>query len=145
MDSVLKNLIRIGIVSSINEKNGTVRVVFDDKDNMVSDELPMLSCEYNMPKVKEQVLCLFLANGLQVGFCLGSFYSLVNMPPVQNKDIYYKRFDDGTWIQYNKETKELNINAAGNVNITGNLNVNGNISATGLVMDEKGNSNHHTH
>lgn len=145
MDSVLKNLIRIGIVSSINEKNGTVRVVFDDKNDLVSDELPLLSFQYDMPKIKEQVLCVFLPNGIQQGFCLGSFYSLVNLPPVKDKNIYFKKFDDGTWIEYNKKTKELNINASGNVNIIGNLKVNGNISATGSVKDESGNSNHHTH
>lgn len=144
-EGAIRNLIRIGIVSSVNEKNGSVRVIFNDKDDMVSDELPLLSFEYNIPKVKEQVLCLFLPNGLQQGFCLGPFYSLVNPPPVENKDIYRKMFDDGTWIEYNEETKALNIKAAGSVNIIGNLNVKGSISASGSIMDTDGNSNHHSH
>lgn len=144
-EGTVRNLIRVGIVSSINEINGTVRVIFDDKDNMVSDELPLLSFEYNIPEIKEQVVCIFLPNGLQQGFCLGGFYSLINLPPVQNKNIYYKKFDDGTWIEYNKETKALNINATGSVNIIGDLTVQGNISASGTILDVGGNSNHHTH
>lgn len=145
MDNILSNMIRVGVVSSVNEKNGTVKVVFDDKDNLVSAELPLLSHEYSIPEIKQQVLCLFLANGLQQGFCLGSFYSLISMPPVQDKNIYYKKFDDGTWIQYDKVTKELNINATGTVNIIGNLKVQGNINATGSIIDEGGNTNNHTH
>lgn len=144
-EGTIRNLIRVGIVSSVNETNGTVRVIFDDKDDMVSDELPLFNFEYNIPDITEQVVCIFLPNGLQQGFCLGGFNSLINPPPVQNKNIYYKKFSDDTWIEYNKETKELNINAAGNVNITGNLTVKGNINATGTILDAGGNSNHHTH
>ncbi|OPJ63680.1 phage baseplate assembly protein V [Clostridium chromiireducens] len=132
-DGILRNLIRIGTVSSVNEINGTVRVIFEDKDNMVSDELPLLSSEYNLPKIKDQVLCLFLPNGVEAGFCLGSFYSLVNPPPVKNKDLFYKKFDDGTWIQYNKTTKELNIGSAGAINIIGDVNVQGNLHVTGAI------------
>lgn len=143
--AVLINMIRIGRVNSVNETNGTVRVLFDDKDNVVSYELPLLSFEYNMPKVKEQVLCIFLPNGIQQGFCLGPFFSSVNPPPVQDKDIYRKMFDANTWIEYNEETKELNIQAPGGINILGSISVRGNINATGTIMDAGGNSNHHSH
>jgi phage baseplate assembly protein V len=130
---ILKNLIRIGTVSSVNEENGTVRVLFEDKDNMVSDELPLLSYEYDMPDIKDQVLCIFLPNGIEKGFCLGSFYSSVNQPSIRNKNVYYKKFDDGTSIQYNKSTKELTINSEHPININGAVKVNGNINATGTV------------
>lgn len=144
-DSIIRNLIRIGIVSSVNETNGTVRVIFDDKDDMVSSELQLLNYEYNIPEVKEQVLCLFLPNGLQQGFCLGGFYSLINPPPIQNKDVYYKKFSDGTSIQYNKSTKQLTINSDNQIIINGSISVNGDINATGSILDEGGNTNHHTH
>jgi len=137
-DGVLQNLIRIGVVSSVNEENGTVRVLFEDKDNMVSAELPLLSYEYNIPNIKDQVLCLFLPNGIEAGFCIGSFYSLINPPPIKNKDIFYKKFGDGTWIQYNKLTKELNISSIGDINIIGNVNVQGNIHATGSIAGSWG-------
>lgn len=127
------NLIRIGIVSSVNEENGTIRALFDDKSNMVSDDLPILSFEYNLPKIGAQVLCLFLPNGLQQGFCLGEFYSDLNIPPVDDKNIYFKKFDDGTSIQYNKTSKELSISSPNPIIINGNIQVNGNISASGTV------------
>lgn len=132
-DGTIRNLIRIGIVSSVNEINGTVRVIFDDKDDMVSSELPLLNYEYNIPEIKEQVLCLFLPNGLSQGFCLGGFYSLINPPPIQSKDVYYKKFSDGTSIQYNKSTKQLTINSNNPIIINGNVQVNGGLSATGTV------------
>ncbi|WP_297429324.1 phage baseplate assembly protein V [Clostridium sp.] len=132
-EGTIRNLIRVGIVSSINETNGTVRVIFDDKDDMVSDELQLLNSEYNIPEVKEQVLCLFLPNGLQQGFCLGGFYSFINPPPIQNKNLYYKKFDDGTSIQYDKSTKQLTINSVNKVIINGNVQINGNLSASGTV------------
>lgn len=132
-EGILRNLIRIGTVSSINAVNGTVRVLFEDKDNMVSCELPMLSNEYNMPSVKDQVLCLFLANGIENGFCIGRYYSEINKPPVQSENIYCKRFDDGTLIQYDKSLKELTINSKNPLTINGDFKVNGNITATGDV------------
>jgi len=37
------------------------------------------------------------------------------------------------------------INLIGNLKIKGNLEVNGNIHATGTIMDDSGNTNHHSH
>jgi phage baseplate assembly protein gpV len=79
---IARNLIKVGLVNSRDTNKGTVKVLFPDKDNTVSNDLPILSC-VNMPNVGEQVLCLFLGNGLEEGFCLGSFYSQVNLPPVE--------------------------------------------------------------
>lgn len=153
MDGTIKNVIRIGRVNSIDEKSGMVRVLFDDKDDLVSDWLPLFSFEYSMPKVGEQVLCIFLLNGIQQGFCLRGFFSDIDKPPVQDKDIYFKKFDDDTSIQYNKKTKEfliksaktINLIASNGVNVTGDVDVNGNIQSSGTIIDTKGNSNHHTH
>lgn len=142
---ILMNIIRVGQVSSVNEAKGTVRVKFDDKDNLISPELPLLDAEYHIPAIGSQVLCLFLPNGLQQGFCLNGFYSDVNSPPVKNKNIYFKDFGDGTSIKYNKQTKVLDITAPGTVNITGNVTVQGNINASGTIIDAGGNTNHHTH
>lgn len=33
----MQKLIRVGIVSSVNTGNGTVRVIFEDEDNKVSE------------------------------------------------------------------------------------------------------------
>ncbi|MGG4447639.1 hypothetical protein [Brevibacillus porteri] len=55
----------------MNQQKGTMRAVFPDKDNQVSGDLPILN-QVTLT-VGESVLCLFLGNGMQTGFCLGSF------------------------------------------------------------------------
>lgn len=125
----LMNVLRVGIVDSINPETGTVRVVFQDKDDMIEEDLPLMDRDYNMPKIGQQVLCLFLPNGMEEGYCLGGFYSHVNKPPASNKDLYVKHFD-GLSIQYDKTSKQLTINSTNPVTINGNLHVNGTITST---------------
>ena len=103
--NILKNLIRVGRVSSINYDKGTVRVTFPDKDDIVSAELPYLSFEYNMPDVQDTVLCIFLGNGISKGFCLGKFYNKHNPPIQAGEQYYYKNIYGEANIEYNKETK----------------------------------------
>lgn len=137
MNNIFKNLIRVGIVSSVNYSSGTVRVTLPDKENIVTDELPMLSFEYNMPTVGDIVLCLFLGNGLSNGFCLGKYYSENNHPLEAGENIFYKNLG-GAFCKYNKTTKTLSISSEnivleGNLRINGNLKVDGNITATGTI------------
>jgi phage baseplate assembly protein V len=159
VENVLQNLIRVGRVSSINPEKATVRVLFEDKDNLVSYDLPVIvpqtmkNKDYYMPDIGEQVLCIFLPNGIQEGFCLGSFYSEKDKPAENNPNIRGVTFEDGSKITFNRKTKTLevyakgvvNIKAAGGVNITGDLHVDGNIDATGSIIDTTGNTSHHTH
>ena len=87
----LKNMLRVGRVSSVNGANCTARVTFPDKEGLVSAELPMLQIGslstkgYWVPEVDTQVLCAFLPNpsgkGINTGFILGAFYSTENPPP----------------------------------------------------------------
>ena len=81
---IARNLIRVGLVNSRNTDNGTVKVLFPDKDNTVSNDLPLLSI-IGMPNIGERVVCIFLGNGLEEGFCLGSFYYQRNMPPEEDR------------------------------------------------------------
>lgn len=76
---LLRSLIRVGRVSSVNRSRGTVQVLFPDRDNSVSSDLPVLKSS-PFPSVNEQVVCIFLANGIEVGFCLGPFYSESDPP-----------------------------------------------------------------
>lgn len=78
---VLMNNIKIGEVSSVNEAKKTVRVGFEDLDGKVSRELPVMIpfvSEYrtsDMPKIGENVLCVFLSNSSkeQRGFVIGTW------------------------------------------------------------------------
>lgn len=137
--NILKNIVRVGRISSINDSKGTVRVKFDDKDDMVSGELPMFDFEYRLPQIEQPVLCIFLPNGISQGFCFGGFYSENNLPPVSDRNIYFKDFGDGTSIQYNKTSKELVINVMGDlkVKVKGNIL----IEADGSITTKAGEAN----
>ena len=78
------------------------------------------------------------------GFCFGKYYGEDNLPPVQDKNIYYKDLFGEASIQYNKSTKTLTLSAQ-NIVIEGNLEVKGNITSTGSIIDTTGNTNHHSH
>lgn len=74
-----RNIIRVGRVSKVNQLNGTVQVLFKDRDNLISGDLPLLESS-TIPNINDQVLCIFLGNGMEDGFCLGRFYSKENPP-----------------------------------------------------------------
>lgn len=137
-------MIRIGKVSSINYDKGLVAVVFEDKDNIVSDFIPLLSFEYKMPEVNDLVVCAFLSNGVQRGICLGKYYNNTNLPNESGKGIYYKNLFNEGFFKYDNNNKTLilkaenivlegNISINGNLDVIGDINSSGNISATGSV------------
>ena len=131
----LKNIVRIGRVSSIDPKTMGARVLFTDKDEDVSYDLPVIAMcaknnrEYHLPDIDTQVLCLFLPNtsakGLTTGFVLGSFYSDVDVPAENGTGIKSIRFEDGSYVRY--EGGNIQIHACGNIDITadGNIVING--------------------
>ncbi len=133
----LRNLIRIGTVSSINYKEGKLRVCFEDQDNIVTDELPMLSFEYEMPNIGESVLCLFLGNGITNGFCLGRYFYADDQPNPNGADIYCKQLLRQARLVYDRSNKTLTISIPDTkdiqVVIDGNLSINGNLTVTGNV------------
>lgn len=103
-----KNVIRSGRISSINPENGTARVVFADKDNLVSYDLPVLqrstlkNKDYGMPDIGESVVCLFQPNGIAEGFVVGAHYNEEDVPPVTDPDVRMVKFEDGTVVSYNR-------------------------------------------
>lgn len=102
-----KNIFRIGKVSSVNYESGMVQVLYSDKDNAVTTNLPYANFgnEYNMPKVGEQVLVAHLSNGTSRGVVIGSMWNKKNIPQESGEKLYrkelskipgaaYIRFDD---------------------------------------------------
>ncbi|MGG1442166.1 phage baseplate assembly protein V [Brevibacillus laterosporus] len=135
MDSLLKNLIRVGRVSVVYPERCTARVLFDDRDNLVSSELPMLgrgslsNKDYWLPDVNEMVWCLFLPTGNQQGVILGTIFNKEDPPPpdIQDKDKRHLLFGDGTSIEYDRKNHTLTIDLPdpdGTVVINGKLIVN---------------------
>lgn len=137
---MLRNVLRVGCVSSTNPAAGTARVYFPDKDNDVSKELFILNRaskdnkDYWVPDVDEQVLCLFLpnisGNGIQEGFILGSFYSTEDAPVLASNDKRGIHFSDGSYVVHDRATGNLDVHASGNINITAN----GTITINGAVV-----------
>jgi len=148
MDPILKNLVRVGRVSSVDPDRCMARVAFEDKDEAVSHDLPVLvrgalaAKDYWLPSPGELVVCLYLPSGNSRGFVLGSLYSEANPPPVSNGDKRHISFVDGTRIEYDAGTHTLiidakgpvNIVATGNVNVTGDVRVSGDLNVSGDVV-----------
>jgi len=148
-----EGIVRIGRVSSVNQTAATARVVFADRDNMVSMELPVLqgsvlgAAAYLLPAAGERVLCLFLGSGVEQGFIVGAFYDEDNPPPVSGAVIYLRIAAD-CFVLVNKGTKEVVVSTSGKVSITaaagviilgdveitGDVGVTGEITATGDVV-----------
>lgn len=75
IESALRNLVRVGTVSSTNAADRTVRVAFADKTD--SDGKPLISGPLKfvgrgLPDIGSFVLCLYLPNGESDGFVLGA-------------------------------------------------------------------------
>lgn len=123
----MKNLIRFGIISSVDPEKCTARVTFPDRDNLVSAELPILQAvglknkSYLLPDVNESVVCLMMPNDplSRGGFILGSFFNDKSKPPAANQDISRIKFGDGTTISYDRAAHELRINCNGRIRING--------------------------
>jgi len=82
----LKNIARIGTISSIDTSNRTARVKFSDKNDLVSAPLrvlknpPLANIENTtdkiiispwLPAVGDMVLCIYIPNGESDGFIIG--------------------------------------------------------------------------
>lgn len=98
------NEIRIGKVSSVNYAAGTVRIVYKDKSDKGTAELPVFCGmgEYQMPKVDDQVLVLHLSNDSSIGIVMGRFWTGKIPPVIHGPGAYQKNLsDDGTaFIQH---------------------------------------------
>lgn len=127
------DLIRVGIVDGVNEQEGTIRVIFPDYDDMVVDDIALLSFEQRFPNVDESVVCIFLPNGTQQGFCLGPYFNDQNSLPIKQKNMYVKKIDEGLEFMYDYTTKKLSISAQNGISINGDVSVNGSVSINGSL------------
>ncbi len=124
--SIIRNMVRVGKVSTVNGAACRVKVVFPDKENCISDELPVIqiggagTAGYWVPEVGTQVLCLFLpnasGNGLGAGFVIGAYYSQAMSPKESDEAVRSIRFPDGSYIRY--DHGEITINAASAIKLT---------------------------
>lgn len=170
---ILNSLIKIGEVSSVDYAKGTARVVFDDDDSLVSNDLQVLqkntikNKDYCMPDVGEDVVCLFLPSGTEEGFILGSVYAGDITPPESSGNKRTVEFSDNTKVSYDRETHTLSITIgatsitangenvyvkgsvatleAPTIKLKGNVEVDGSITAGGDVVGAGVSLQNHTH
>ena len=92
----MKDVVRVGLISSINQENGMVRVYYPDRDSTTS-ELGMFYFlgEYKTPKVNDQVIVLHLSNDTSSGVVLGGFWNEVRKPP--SKTVYKKEMGESSF------------------------------------------------
>lgn len=109
--------VRAGFVDTVDAEAASVRVRLPDLDDLVSGHLQVLmrkakgDRDYWLPDPDDEVWCLFMGNGIETGIVLGSTYTLLDPPPVADKDKRHVVFADGTWFEYDRNEHKLTIHA----------------------------------
>lgn len=108
-----------GRVSSVDSENGFVKVTYPQCNNIVSDWLPLIAFEYNIPNVGALVATVIDRFGN--GICLGEIFSYSQKPCINNgyeKDMdgvkitkqgetFIIRFNDKNYISYSNGTMTI--------------------------------------
>lgn len=133
----MHDIIRVGYISAVNYEEGTAQVVYKDRDNVVSPFFPFASNEYDPPENDTLVYVIHLPNDSTTGMILVPPYTNGNRPPEGKKGIWRKDFGDGSYIRYDRKTKQLDIVSDNvqveNLNIVGDLTVDGKLKVKGAV------------
>lgn len=113
---------KIGVVSEIDPGSCTARVRFEDLDGLDTMRIPvgvrksLKDKSYWMPDVGEHVACLLDVNA-ETGVILCAIYSAADDTPVSSPDKHHVRFEDGTWIEYDREEHRMRISCVGDVEV----------------------------
>lgn len=140
-------MLKFGIISNIDEKTARARVTFPDMDDHVSNPLPVIfpftgnDKSYGLPSEGDQVACVMDEN-FEDGCIIGSPYSDEDTVNIADKNKFYKKFADGTYIEYDKKEHILTADVKGicdlkaiTVNITAvNINSTGFWSHSGALI-----------
>lgn len=97
-DQFLSN--RIGTVSSVDANTGMVSIIYEDRDDEVTELLPYATFndEYKLPKIGAKVVVLHLSNGSEMGIVLGTYWNEYNA--VGNPGTFHKDLGGGAYINY---------------------------------------------
>ncbi len=128
-------MLKFGIVTNINPLTAKARVQFAD-DDVTSYWLPILQQKtlkdkyYTVCDIGEQVACLMDENA-EDGVILGAIYTNLDSVPGISQNQHLIKFEDGSFIEYNKETQMLTI-------VAKTLNVVADIVNTGKLENTEG-------
>lgn len=136
--------LQFGIVAAVDEAGHNLRVRLPALENMETDWLPMITPAaggnqfYSLPDEGEQVACLLDARG-ESGVVLGATYNGADKPPAGSKDMWVRRFSNGTVIQHNRASGNVLVQTGGTVTIDAPNSVfTGNALVMGLLTYQGG-------
>ncbi|MCW2484754.1 phage baseplate assembly protein V [Candidatus Symbiopectobacterium sp. NZEC127] len=121
LQRLLRNLIRVGVVTHVNTKDALCRVQTGD---MTTDWLNWLtrragrSRDWWAPSIGEQVLILSIGGELDTAFVLPGIYSDDNPAPSASADALHISFPDGAVIEYEPENGALTVSGIKTADIT---------------------------
>lgn len=103
--------VRLGNVSSIDYENGLCEVTYPDRDDTVTEMVPMLSNrEYRMPEVDDLVVVLHPGDSPEDAVILGTIWN-EKIKPVEGKEkVFRKEYsnEDGkAYRKFDANAKEL--------------------------------------
>lgn len=154
--------LQFGIVSAVDEATHNLRVRLPALENMETDWLPMLTAAaggnrfYSLPDEGEQVVCLLDARG-ENGVVLGATYNAADKPPAASKDVWMRRFKNGTVIKHDRTNGNVTVDTPGDVlvkaakqvkmdtpytEISGNTNILGHLTYSSGLSASNGGEGH---
>lgn len=103
--------VRLGNVSSIDYENGLCEVTYPDRDDTVTEMVPMLSNrEYRMPEVDDLVVVLHPGDSPEDAVILGTIWNEKIKPAEGKEKVFRKEYcnEDGkAYRQFDANAKEL--------------------------------------
>lgn len=103
--------VRLGNVSSIDYENGLCEVTYPDRDDTVTEMVPMLSNrEYRMPEVDDLVVVLHPGDSPEDAVILGTIWNEKIKPAEGKEKVFRKEYcnEDGkAYRKFDASAKEL--------------------------------------
>jgi len=124
---------RIGRIGTVNQETGMVSVVYEDRGDASTDEIPVLMPGgiWKTPPIGAMVEVLTLSNGSSMGVVNGMFTSETTKPvPGFPWSILFGQ-DPGKYMAFRDGTLVINCDVV----INGTVNATGNVTAPNIGDD----------
>lgn len=140
-------LITVGKIAEVDDDKARARVQVGD---VLTDWRPWsvgmaaLDRSWSAPEPGEQVILISPSGDLRQAIIIGSLYQTVYPAPASDKNIRRIEWQDGTFVEYNRSTKELKAHSEGKIvaDAVGDIEAiaqgNINASASGSLTAEAG-------
>lgn len=106
-------VLRTGTISTVDYKNGTAEVTYEDRDSATTNSFPYLAWTYWMPKVGDTVLVGHLASGA-TAVILGPYWTENHKPAASGEGLYRQEMSHTpgkAFDSYSEKTDNRTIHA----------------------------------